>query len=173
VTQGVGRRDGVRLRLVQLDRDEQHIPATGRCCCRRSTLRTKAAGFYRMTCGGAPQRLVLDDYMFSTPRKAEDADVLLFSRQSFTEFPDLWVSPRRARHAAHHGGEPAAVAVYVGDAELVEWTSLDGIRCRASCTSRRTSTPTRQYPMITYFYERMSDTCTCTIRRCRTARAST
>jgi dipeptidyl aminopeptidase/acylaminoacyl peptidase len=159
VTQGVGRRDGVRLRLVQLDREAQHIPANQPLLLSAFNPQTKAAGFYRMQLNGAPQRLVMDDYMFSTPRKADDADVLLFSRQSFTEFPDLWVSTLGMTDMRRITAENPQQSQYVwGTAELVDWTSLDGIRLQGILYKPENFDASRQYPMITYFYERMSDT---------------
>jgi dipeptidyl aminopeptidase/acylaminoacyl peptidase len=159
VTQGLGRRDNVQLRIVRLDRDEQYVPTNRPLLLSAFNPRTKQAGFYRMTLGaGAPQQLVMADYMFSTPRRAADADVLLFSRQSFTEFPDLWVSGMDVSDMRRITAENPQQAQYAwGTAELVEWTSLDGIPLQGILYRPDGFDATRQYPMITYFYERMSD----------------
>jgi dipeptidyl aminopeptidase/acylaminoacyl peptidase len=100
------------------------------------------------------------DYRFSTPRKAQDADVLMFTRQSFTEFPDVWVSGMQVsdmRKLTAENTEPMARYLW-GSAELVEWTSLDGIQLQGILYKPENFDPTQKYPMITYFYERMSDT---------------
>src|SRR5690606_19086664 len=59
----------------------------------------KAEGFYRDRVQGnaEPVRLAWDDRSFGNPRKAEDADVVLLTRGSFREFPDLYVTDRSFR----------------------------------------------------------------------------
>ncbi len=52
---------------------------------------TKEAGFYSLR-GGALTEIVYDDAMYDTPEKAAHADRFLFTRQTFTESPDLRVS---------------------------------------------------------------------------------
>ena len=159
VTDGAGRRDGLRFRLVRLDRDDPYIPTDEPLLLSAFDPRTKAAGFYRVDVrGGAPERLVMEDYSFSTPRRANAADVLLFTRESFTDFPDLWVSGPDFRDMRRITAENPQQAEYLwGTAELVEWTSLDGIPLQGILYKPDNFDPSRQYPMITYFYERLSD----------------
>jgi dipeptidyl aminopeptidase/acylaminoacyl peptidase len=52
---------------------------------------TKKAGFYELN-NGALKEIVYEDASFSTPLRAQKADTYLFTRQTFTEFPDLRVS---------------------------------------------------------------------------------
>jgi dipeptidyl aminopeptidase/acylaminoacyl peptidase len=52
---------------------------------------TKEAGFYRLSRGDLTE-IVYDDAMYSTPSRARDFDRFLFTRQTFTESPDLRVS---------------------------------------------------------------------------------
>lgn len=53
---------------------------------------TKKAGFYELS-NGQLKPLVYDDASFSTPVKAAKADAILYTRQTFAEFPDLRVAP--------------------------------------------------------------------------------
>jgi hypothetical protein len=160
ITQGAGRAQNIRFRLVRLDRDEDYLSTMSPALLSAFNPTTKRAGFYRTSLqGGAPQQLVLMDYMFSTPRKAADADVLLFTRQSFTEFPDIWVSGLDVRDMRKLTSENAALqAQYLwGRAELMDWVSLDGIPLQGIVYKPENFDPSRKYPMLTYFYERMSD----------------
>ena len=52
---------------------------------------SKKAGFYRLA-KGRLEEIAWDDAMYATPQKAARADRFLFTRQSFTESPDLRVS---------------------------------------------------------------------------------
>src|SRR6185503_19781549 len=52
---------------------------------------TKKAGFYELA-NGELKEVVYEDASFTNPTKAAKADVFLFTRQTFVEFPDLRVS---------------------------------------------------------------------------------
>ncbi len=52
---------------------------------------TKKAGFYRLSKGELTE-IVYDDATYDTPAKASHADRYLFTRQTFSESPDLRVS---------------------------------------------------------------------------------
>lgn len=160
VTRGVGRRDDIRFRLVRLDRRQNTIDPREPLLLSAFQLRTKEDGFYRTSLRGdaEPERLIFMDRAFSTPRKAADADVVLYTRSSFEEFPDLWVadtefkSPRRISHA-----NPQQSEYLWGTAELVEWTSADGVPLQGILYKPEDFDPSKKYPLVVYFYERMSD----------------
>jgi dipeptidyl aminopeptidase/acylaminoacyl peptidase len=52
---------------------------------------TKKAGFYRLA-GGRLEEMLYDDAQYDTPTKAERADRILFTRQTFQESPELRVT---------------------------------------------------------------------------------
>ena len=56
---------------------------------------TKKAGFYELS-GGQLKELVYEDASFANPVKAAKADTILYTRQTFAEFPDLRVAPAMA-----------------------------------------------------------------------------
>lgn len=160
VTEGVGRRENLRFRYVRLDREQDMIDASQPILLSAFHYRTKAAGFYRDRVRGnaEPERLVFSDHAYSAPIKAEQDDVVLYTRSSFQEFPDLWVAgtdfsaPRRISAA-----NPQQAEYLWGTAELVEWTSTDGVPLQGILYKPEDFDPSKKYPMIVYFYERMSD----------------
>ena len=158
VTDGLGRNNGLRFRYVRLDYDEDAIPDD--ILLSAFDYDSKASGFYRVAADGqqAPQELVMMDRQFSYPTKAENADQLLFTRQSYTEYGDLWTSDMdfddmtRISHV-----NPQQEDYSWGTAELVEWTSLDGLPLRGMLFKPEGFDPDSKYPMMVYFYEKMSD----------------
>ncbi len=94
VTEGVGRREGLRFRYVRLDPEAEAVPANEDVLLSAFHLADKSDGFYRdrFDRDREPERLVREDVDFSTSARAEDADVVLLTRQTFREFPDLWVA---------------------------------------------------------------------------------
>ena len=160
VTDGVGRREQLRFRAIDLDADEELVAADAPLLLAAMHRDDKRQGFYRdRVAGGAPpQRLLFMERAFSTPRKADDADVLLFTRESVSEFPDLWVSGlefadvRKLSHANPQQEEYVWATV-----ELVEWISANGTPLQGLLYRPETFDPAREYPLMVYFYERNAD----------------
>jgi dienelactone hydrolase len=160
ITEGKGRSDSIAFRHVALDRDEKAIDPSAPLLFSAFQPWTKAAGFYRdrVEGTGEPQRLVHADLRFTSPIKAREADVLLFTRESVSEFPDLWVTdadfsaPRRISDA-----NPQQSRYRWATVELVEWFSDDGVPLQGLVYKPEDFDPAKQYPLMVNFYERDSD----------------
>jgi dipeptidyl aminopeptidase/acylaminoacyl peptidase len=166
----VGRRSGIRFRYADAEggpafgfgrsRVSEAVPADEDVILSAFDTDTRASGFYRDRFDGnrEPRRLVMGDFRYRGLTKAEDADVYLFTRESFREFPDMWVtdagfgSPRRVTDA-----NPQQSRYLWGSEELVHWVSDDGTPLDGILVKPEGFDPSRQYPMMVYFYERMSD----------------
>ena len=104
------------------------------------------------------QSLLKGPYRYSRPVKAERAEKMLFTRESFQEFPDLRVSdmefeePVRISYA-----NPQQEQYRWGTIELVNWVSLDGRPLTGMLVKPEGFDPSRKYPMIVNFYEKSSD----------------
>jgi dienelactone hydrolase len=160
VTGGAGREEGLRFRAIRLDRDTDSWAPDAEVFLSVFSPRTKQAGFARtrLDRGQAPEIILLEDRSFSTPIRAADADVLLFSQETFVEFPDLWVSgPDVADRRRVSEANPQQAEYRWGTAELMEWVSADGIPLQGVLMKPEDFDPTRKYPMVVYFYERWSD----------------
>jgi len=160
VTDGAGRKKDLRLRYVRLDPEEDAVDANKPMLLSSFHLTTKASGFYRDRVRGTkpPQLLTQLDERFSTPRKAKDGDVLLFTRSSFQRFGDLWVADLKFSEMKQVSrANPQQDEYLWGSAELIEWTSLDGTSLQGILYKPENFDESRKYPMLVYFYERSSD----------------
>ncbi|HEV8358420.1 MAG TPA: prolyl oligopeptidase family serine peptidase [Gemmatimonadales bacterium] len=119
---------------------------------------TKASGFYRDRLGPRqpPEKLVMGDLAFGAPVKAADADVWMVTKSTFVDFPDLWVGPSLTRLARISDANPQQKEFNWGTVELVRWTSADGVPLKGLLFKPENFDSTRQYPMIAYFYEDLS-----------------
>jgi dienelactone hydrolase len=119
---------------------------------------SKASGFYRDQLGQnrAPEKIVMADAAFGTPLKADDADVWMVTRGTFTEFPNLWVGPSLTQLARISDANPQQKDYNWGTVELVSWTSADGVPLKGLLFKPENFDPARKYPLITYFYESLS-----------------
>jgi dipeptidyl aminopeptidase/acylaminoacyl peptidase len=159
VTDGLGRRESVRFRYVRLDPEERAIDPAADLLLSAFNERTRADGYYRDRISGSqpPVRLIVEDKRFGTPTRARNADVLVLTRSDFREFPDLWVTDGDFREMRKlSSANPQQAEYRWGTAELVSWRSgqnevLEGILYKPDDFD-----PTRKYPMMVYFYERLS-----------------
>lgn len=160
VTEGMGRANQTRLRHIDLDTDEPWVDASRPLLLSGFNERDKSSGFLRdrIEGNGSPTTLLWSDHSYSTPVRAKDADRVHFTRSSFEEFPDAWVSrtdfqsPRRLSDA-----NPQQAEYLWGSAELIEWRSTDGVPLQGILYKPEGFDPEGSYPLLTYFYERRSD----------------
>jgi dienelactone hydrolase len=160
VTHGLGRRENLRLRYVRLDTEERAIDPRADALFSAFNLWTKADGFYhgRLSGEAAPVRLIMADKRFGTPRKADDAAVLMLTLSDFQEFPDVWVTDtgfRDMRRLSH--ANPQQSEYRWGTAELVSWRSAQNEVLQGVLYKPEDFDASKQYPMMVYFYERLSN----------------
>jgi dipeptidyl aminopeptidase/acylaminoacyl peptidase len=176
VTEGVGRANDVRFRLARPTEAgqgggfrrfggggggaQEAIPVDEDVLLSSFHLFTKQGGFYRdrFDRDREPERMVTEDASFGRPQKAEDADVLLFTRETFRDFPNLYVSSMSFRDARMiSDANPQQEDYTWGTADLVSWNSNDGVPLQGILYKPDDFDPSRKYPMMVYFYERNSD----------------
>lgn len=160
VTEGAGRRGNLRFRYVNLDPEQRGIDPGKDILLAAFDLWNKSDGFYRdrVRGGAEPVRLVMMDRSFGSPRKAEDADVLVLTRASFQEFPDLYVTdPAFADMKRMSEANPQQAEYRWGTAELVQWRSAEGAILQGVLYKPDGFDASQKYPMMVYFYERLSD----------------
>ncbi|MCY3628468.1 MAG: prolyl oligopeptidase family serine peptidase [Bacteroidota bacterium] len=158
VTGGLGREQDLQFRYVELDPDEESI--SDELMLSAFNMETKTSGFYRghIDSDGRPEELVMMDKRFGSLDKAEDAGQLLFTRESFTESRDLWTSSLDLSDMKQVSDVNPQQSDYSwGTAELVHWTSLDGIPLTGMLFKPDGFDASQKYPMMVYFYEKMSN----------------
>lgn len=160
LTEGTGRETETRFRYIDLDRDDPVVPDDEDILLSSFHLYTKAAGVYRdrFDRRDEPEQLMAGDARFAGIRKAEDADVMTFTRSTFREFPDIWVADEDLSGARKVTDANPQQSEYLwGTAEMVDWTLSDGVPLQGILYKPEGFDPTQQYPMMVYFYERSSD----------------
>ena len=120
--------------------------------------RTKDGGIYWRR-KGALQKVFLGDRKYALVGKAQEAETLVYTRQDVTEYPDLWLTnvrfddPKKVTEANPQQKEYN----WLKD-ELVTWTSADGTPLQGILYKPEDFDYAKKYPMISYFYERNSET---------------
>ena len=177
LTTGVGAAQQIQFRLARLDRrggrggrggggifgggadEDEGVDLTRPQIFTAYGERTKKTGYWMATPGKAPTALVYADKQIGGAQKAESADRVIFTEQTFREFPDYWVSttafsaPRKVTDA-----NPQLADYAWGSKVLVDYTNSKGQKLQGTLTLPAGYQPGKKYPMLVYFYEIMSNT---------------
>ncbi len=81
----------------------------------------------------------------------------MVTKSTFIDFPNLWVGPTLTSLTKISDANPQQKDYNWGTAELVTWTSADGVPLKGILYKPENFDPTKKYPMISYFYEDLSD----------------
>jgi dipeptidyl aminopeptidase/acylaminoacyl peptidase len=121
--------------------------------------RTKKTGYWQLIAGQPPKPLIWADKAIGQAQKADSADRVIFTQQTFEEFPDFWASnttfesPRRVTDA-----NPFITEYAWGKKVLYDYTNSKGKKLQATLTLPAGYQPGKRYPMLVYFYEIVSNT---------------
>jgi len=159
ITSGYGREEKLRLRYIELD--PEAVWATNGAMLLSGLYEPgKDAGFWSVNAFGPnpPEQLVREPKRFSRPRKAEDADVLMYTRQDIEEFPNLWVTGMDFSDSQQvSDANPQQDEYNWATSEMTTWRSLDGEVLKGLIHKPENFDPSKKYPMMVTFYERNSN----------------
>lgn len=104
----IGRTEKVRFRYIRLDNEERFIDPEKELLLSAFNEATKAAGYYKLNVKtNQLTKLLISDHRYSFTAKAKSSSQLLFTRESFREYPDVWttdlsfVAPKNCRMPIH------------------------------------------------------------------------
>ncbi|KEO72842.1 S9 family peptidase [Anditalea andensis] len=154
----IGSKNEIRFRYENINTDEEWIDLSKPLMLNAYGEWTKKSGYYTVTKGNDPQPLIFEDAMVGSLHKARLADKVVFTKQTFNEFPNYHVSniqftsPKMITNANPHQHE-----YKWGSRKLVDYTNSRGIKLQGTLTLPADYEEGKQYPTIIYFYEKMSD----------------
>ena len=121
---------------------------------------TKKSGYWEMPAGGGkPAPLIWADKDIGQAQKAAHADRVIFTEQTFQEFPDYWTSDARFSSPRKVTDANPQLADYAwGRRVLVNYTNSRGKKLQGTLTLPADYQPGKKYPMLVYIYEILSNT---------------
>ncbi|MDG1040941.1 MAG: prolyl oligopeptidase family serine peptidase [Polaribacter sp.] len=154
-----GRASKTVYRYARLDREERFINDSGTWLLTTFNETTKNSGYYEFNAKRNRGKQLLDGpFRYSNPIKAVDSKNVLFTRQSFIEFPNLRLSDLSfKKQTVLSDANPQQKDYNWGTIELHEFTSLEGKALKGLLVKPENFDPTKKYPMLVNFYERSSD----------------
>ncbi len=154
ITGGKGRQAEMTFRVLRLDREKQYFENGEKLWLSSYHNKKKNHGFYSCEIGkGAVTKLLEENKKFKFQTKAKKADVLMYTRESFEEFPDLWVADLKFSEPKKISDVNPQISEFAwGTPELVEWNSIDGIPLQGVLIKPANYEKSKRYPVIVYFY---------------------
>ncbi|MBU1370693.1 MAG: prolyl oligopeptidase family serine peptidase [Bacteroidetes bacterium] len=120
---------------------------------------SKKSGYAKLDrASGKITNLIYGAARFSRLKKAKMASRFLWTKETFSDFPDWyttdkrWKKPERLTYA-----NPQQQNYCWGTVELVSWTTYEGKQLDGLMYLPAGYQPEGDYPMLVYFYERYSD----------------
>ncbi|WP_462265465.1 S9 family peptidase [Mucilaginibacter sp.] len=165
VTNGAGRKNHLIFRYTNpVDRstaedDERLIPARKPLYLLTQDEQTKQWGYYRTTPGSskAPERIIMAPYSYTNLLKAKDANEYIYTKASYQQSPNLYASADLKAENRLSETNTQQAQYNWGTAELVRWTTPKGYKSAGILYKPENFDPTKKYPMLVYFYEKLSE----------------
>ncbi len=161
-----GRKNSVAYRLIRFDLQGSRRSAAPKGIDPKQSFYltghneiTRADGYYKLDINKQkePKILLTEDFKMDTPKKAKEADLLVFTKQNFETYPNLLVTDLSFKKQQQiSDAAPQQNEFLWGSVELVSWTSLDGRKLKGTLHKPANFDPTKKYPMIVNFYEKSS-----------------
>ena len=175
LTGGAGRRARTVYSPVSTDPEATSFPADKPILLSLIDTRDYSSGYARVAPGGgipatlfkAPEVVSgtrnvfnggLHDYTVA-PLAAKHADRLVFARESFRKFRNLWATDSSFRGLTQvTDANPQQAKYRWGTERLIEYTSADGTKLRAILLVPDGLKPEKKAPLLVYFYETFAST---------------
>ncbi len=158
ITQGYGRVNNIRYRYIKLDKDAQYLPNTLLLSAFNKTNKDDGFAKLLLNSGDTPKVLIMGSFDYRSIAKSKKANNLIWTKQSFNVFPNLFVSTLEFTDIEKiTDANPQQNDYNWGNVELVNWISFNGDSIQGMLYTPENLDPEKKYPMLVYFYERYSD----------------
>jgi dienelactone hydrolase len=103
-------------------------------------------------------KLLFEDAQFTRLSKAKDANTFIYAKEDFDKPPSLFVTDNFSGEKLIASTNPQQKDYYWGKSELISYTNKNGKKMQGALFYPANYEPGKQYPMITYIYETLSNT---------------
>ena len=161
ITGGLGRAEHRIFRVIDSDRSGNPVGKNGELLLSSYHDLRKNFGFYSTGLEDTKVTPLLeDDKKFTFVAKASESDAILYKREAYDEFPNLWVATDASFKAVKQHTQlhmDLKERWNWGTAELVDWLSTDGTYMQGVVIKPDNYDPNKRYPIMTYYYRFFTD----------------
>ena len=156
-----GRANKISYRFIATDLDQKFVKTGDQLLLRVFDEKDKTAGLATLVYGTNALTVLFKEKVALSPlvQKAKDADVLLYTKESYVQSPALYASSVNGGNVNQLATTNAQQINYNwGNAELFTWKAYTGKMAEGILYKPENFDATKKYPMIVYFYERNNQT---------------
>jgi len=155
LTDHYGRQNKLTLRIQKLDKDKQFYDKQEQILLTGFNHKTKSTNLFsaNITKKGI-NTLTNENKKYSFTAKAAKSDKIIFTRESYDEYPDLWFSTMKFENPIKVTDLNSQLEKYAwGSSTLIEWNSIDGKKLDGAVILPTDFAAGKKYPVLIYFYE--------------------
>jgi dipeptidyl aminopeptidase/acylaminoacyl peptidase len=158
LTCDTGRPNTLQFRIKVLDEEQTYFTDKQRLLLSSYNHEFKNFGFYEFDLQSKKlTKLLEDNKKYTFIGKAKNSEKLLYSREDFNEFPDLWVSDLNPANGKKLSNvNPQKEDFLWGEPELIEWQSTMGKKLQGVLIKPANYIEGVQYPVVVYYYRLFS-----------------
>ncbi len=121
--------------------------------------KTKESGFYQFKGQhNDPKSLLVEAKTFKNISSSADQQTILYSKEDYINSPNIYTNTLKFKNEQQLSDINTQQAGYNwGTAELVHWTTPEGNQAEGILYKPENFDPAKKYPIIAYFYEKLSD----------------
>ncbi|HZQ92122.1 MAG TPA: prolyl oligopeptidase family serine peptidase [Terriglobales bacterium] len=164
ITLGAGRKTHTEFRWVRLnndprDPDSRWVDGSKPLTLKAVNKDSRDQGFFRTTLDATdpPKQLIMTAHAYGAPTQAKNADVVMVTEASFTQFPDVKITdPAFSKLETVTNANPEKAQFTWGSEELIHYRNADGVLLSGILFKPENFDPGKKYPLLVYIYEKLS-----------------
>ncbi|MDM1045823.1 prolyl oligopeptidase family serine peptidase [Myroides sp. 1354] len=160
ITNGYGRQHNLTFDLLQLDDEKKSFNKKEKVIATVFDNQTKEAGYFQINLEKTenPTKIVVENYSgFASLTKAKNATIYALTKGNFTHSNDLYVGAQLNQMTQISQLNSQQQEYNWGTNELIHWTTPNGYDATGVLFKPEDFDASKKYPMIVYFYEKLSD----------------
>jgi dipeptidyl aminopeptidase/acylaminoacyl peptidase len=156
---GIGRKNKLIIRYDATDPEQKFIPSKQVMWLTAQDEETKQWGYFTKMpeSNGIPEKINMGNLSYGDLTRAKKSPVYIYTKSNYELPPDLYVSADLKKEIKLSDINPQQAQYNWGTANLVAWTTPKGYQSKGILYKPEDFDPAKKYPMIVYFYEKLSD----------------
>jgi dienelactone hydrolase len=160
ITNYFGRKNKISFDTYQLDKDIRSLNRNVEMYLFAFNEENKQSGIFKTKIATAknPEQLQMGDfYGYKNLVKAKNAEVYSYTKETYQEAPNIYISDNFKKENKISEINPQQNQYNWGTTELIAWKTPKGYQSKGILYKPEDFDPNKKYPMIVYFYEKLSD----------------
>lgn len=160
ITNGFGRKNKITFETYDLDKDIKSLNRKSAIYLSAFDNTSKANGIFKTSIhsNADPIKIQMENvWGYRTLQKAKNAEEYILIKESYTDSPNIFATSDFSKQDKLSDINPQQKLYNWGTDELVNWTTPKGNTSTGVLYKPENFDPNKKYPMIVYFYEKLSD----------------